>query len=166
MNLSAYEQFGFTLKKSGSTWKMCCPFHTEDTPSFTVYSDLSYHCFGCHAHGSYEDFIMFFSGDSSRIFYVRSLDDIQVTREEREFTRIKNQLEGQVLKAIKDKPFEVKERAWNKLDKLFVKANFIREQSHDFMKLVLFIKKNGNALLDKVLNEREPVTGSCRSRSV
>jgi hypothetical protein len=154
MNLSAYEQFGFTLIKSGSYYKMCCPFHKEDTPSFVVYPDLSYHCFGCHAHGSYEDFIMFFSGDSNRIFYVRSLDDIQVTREEKEFSRLKHQLETQIAAVVKDKDFEIKERTWNKLDKLFVKASFMKEKNSSFMHLVLFMKKEGNILLDRVLNER------------
>lgn len=154
MNLSAYEQFGFTLKKSGSTWKMCCPFHKEDTPSFVVYPDLSYHCFGCHAHGSYEDFIMFFSGDSSRIFYVRSLDDIQVTREERELARIKQQIETQVFGAIKDKSFEIKERAWNALDRIFVNATFFREQNSSFMDLILFLKRESNLIVNEALNER------------
>lgn len=28
-----------------------CPFHQESTPSFFVYSDNSYYCFGCGAHG-------------------------------------------------------------------------------------------------------------------
>lgn len=40
------------LKKAGKSYKGCCPFHQEKTPSFYVYPDnWSYHCFGCQAHG-------------------------------------------------------------------------------------------------------------------
>lgn len=26
--------------------KICCPFHQEDTPSFIIYSNNTYYCFG------------------------------------------------------------------------------------------------------------------------
>lgn len=29
-----------------------CPFHKESTPSFFIYPNNSYHCFGCGAHGN------------------------------------------------------------------------------------------------------------------
>lgn len=35
-----------------------CPFHEEKTPSFTIFSDNNYHCFGCQAHGDAIDFYM------------------------------------------------------------------------------------------------------------
>lgn len=35
-----------------------CPFHQEDTPSFFIYPDNSYHCFGCGIHGNAIDFLM------------------------------------------------------------------------------------------------------------
>jgi hypothetical protein len=153
MNISAYEQFGFVLQKSGSNWKMCCPFHKEDTPSFMVYSDASYHCFGCHAHGSYEDFVMFFSGDSNRIFYVTSLDDIQSTREEREVGRVKRKLEAQIIAALNEKGFETKELTWNFFDRLFLQVAFMRDNSAAFMETILFIKREGNTILKRILNE-------------
>ena len=41
-----------TLKKAGSNFNACCPFHTEKTPSFIVFPrNQNYHCFGCGAHG-------------------------------------------------------------------------------------------------------------------
>jgi|GEM_PF-1734640 len=29
----------------------CCPFHEEKTPSFHIWKDNGWHCFGCQAHG-------------------------------------------------------------------------------------------------------------------
>lgn len=47
------------LKKSGSGYMGCCPFHREKTPSFHVSSDKQlYHCFGCGAGGSVIQFVM------------------------------------------------------------------------------------------------------------
>ena len=47
------------LKKSGNSYKCCCPFHTEKTPSFTVSRDKQmYYCFGCGAGGNVYTFVM------------------------------------------------------------------------------------------------------------
>jgi len=35
-----------------------CPFHTEGSPSFFIYPDNSYHCFGCGTHGNAIDFLI------------------------------------------------------------------------------------------------------------
>ncbi|MBQ8540856.1 MAG: DNA primase [Clostridia bacterium] len=48
-----------SLKKSGSGYMGCCPFHREKTPSFHVSGDKQlYHCFGCGAGGSVIQFVM------------------------------------------------------------------------------------------------------------
>lgn len=45
------------LHGEGDRLSALCPFHHEETPSFTVdQKKLSYHCFGCGAHGHVEDF--------------------------------------------------------------------------------------------------------------
>jgi DNA primase len=46
------------LARSGRQWKGCCPFHGEKTPSFYVYDDGHFHCFGCGAHGDAIGFVM------------------------------------------------------------------------------------------------------------
>ena len=46
------------LKKAGSNHVGLCPFHDEKTPSFHIYPDGQYHCFGCEAHGTTLGFLM------------------------------------------------------------------------------------------------------------
>ena len=47
------------LKKAGSTYKACCPFHKEKTPSFNVNPDRQmYKCFGCGEGGNAIGFLM------------------------------------------------------------------------------------------------------------
>lgn len=46
------------LKRDGSEYRACCPFHKEKTPSFTVIpNDQFYYCFGCGANGDSIDFV-------------------------------------------------------------------------------------------------------------
>ena len=49
-----------TLKRAGAnSWKACCPFHQEKTPSFTVNpARQSYKCFGCGKGGNVFTFVM------------------------------------------------------------------------------------------------------------
>ncbi len=47
-----------TLKRAGSNMNGLCPFHSERTPSFTVFPGTqSFYCFGCNAGGSVITFI-------------------------------------------------------------------------------------------------------------
>lgn len=47
------------LKKSGSGWVGCCPFHKEKTPSFHVTPSLGiFKCFGCGEGGNAVSFLM------------------------------------------------------------------------------------------------------------
>lgn len=51
------------LKRSGSNYKCCCPFHEEKTPSFVVNpSGAYYHCYGCGVHGDAIHFLMNHAG--------------------------------------------------------------------------------------------------------
>ena len=53
--------FGVRLEKDGKEWIACCPFHQEDTPSFTIFPGKDgaerFHCFGCGERGDVLDFV-------------------------------------------------------------------------------------------------------------
>lgn len=59
-------QFGVPLKKDGAEWIACCPFHAEDTPSFTIFTGKDrverFHCFGCSERGDVLDFVQKIKG--------------------------------------------------------------------------------------------------------
>ena len=60
-----------SLKRAGSNLKGLCPFHSEKTPSFTVYpQDNSFYCFGCGVGGNAITFI-------SRIEHLDYVDAIE-----------------------------------------------------------------------------------------
>lgn len=46
------------LRRAGANLSGCCPFHSEKTPSFTVFPDRHFYCFGCGAGGDVISFIM------------------------------------------------------------------------------------------------------------
>ena len=58
--------FGVKLEKDGAEWVACCPFHQEETPSFTLFvgQDKSwrFHCFGCGERGDVLDFVQKIKG--------------------------------------------------------------------------------------------------------
>ncbi len=51
------------LKKAGKDYSGLCPFHAENTPSFTVSQQKQfYHCFGCGKNGTAISFLMDYEG--------------------------------------------------------------------------------------------------------
>ena len=51
------------LKKQGRQYMGLCPFHGENSPSFSVSPDKQlYHCFGCGAGGNVFSFLMELEG--------------------------------------------------------------------------------------------------------
>ena len=55
--MSVVEFAGVELKRSGTRHVGLCPFHTEKTPSFYIFPDNHFKCFGCGVHGDSIDFI-------------------------------------------------------------------------------------------------------------
>ena len=60
--LSAVAGAVVKLTRAGNLLQGRCPFHADNSPSFTVYPDQRYHCFGCGAHGDVVDFVMALHG--------------------------------------------------------------------------------------------------------
>lgn len=54
-------QYGYKLTRNGQEFETCCPFHAEDTPSFTIFIGQDgverFHCFGCGRKGDVLDFL-------------------------------------------------------------------------------------------------------------
>lgn len=51
--LTVIQRSGVDLKRAGPSWKGCCPFHKEKTPSFVVTPARNmYKCFGCGEGGN------------------------------------------------------------------------------------------------------------------
>lgn len=58
-----YASSFMTLKKNGRSYKACCPFHNEKTPSFNIDRDKQlFHCFGCGASGNFVQLVMRLEG--------------------------------------------------------------------------------------------------------
>ncbi|MGN0852066.1 MAG: DNA primase [Kiritimatiellia bacterium] len=50
--------YGIQIRRMGGSYKCCCPFHHEKTPSFVVHPDQGYyHCFGCGETGDAFKFV-------------------------------------------------------------------------------------------------------------
>ena len=59
-----------TLKRAGATYKACCPFHNEKTPSFVVSPSKGiFKCFGCGKSGTAVGFVM----EHESLSYVEAL---------------------------------------------------------------------------------------------
>jgi phage/plasmid-associated DNA primase len=55
--------FGYKLTRNGDELETCCPFHAEDSASFTIFPGRNdgierFHCFGCGERGDVLDFVM------------------------------------------------------------------------------------------------------------
>lgn len=53
--------YGCRLQRNGHEHIACCPFHADETPSFTIFRGQDgierFHCFGCEAGGDVLDFV-------------------------------------------------------------------------------------------------------------
>lgn len=91
----------FPLKRSGSDFKINCPFHGEKTPSFNINpARQRYKCFGCDASGSALNFLMEYENlpfvdavrklaDRAGIQIIEEASDPESDRKRRKISRLK-----------------------------------------------------------------------------
>ncbi len=57
------ESYGLAVRRTGSSAKVCCPFHKEKTPSFHINLERNiYKCFGCGESGDALSFVQKYEG--------------------------------------------------------------------------------------------------------
>ncbi len=57
--LELIKEYVPAVRRSGRTYKACCPFHQEKTPSFSISPEKGFfYCFGCQTGGDVFDFLM------------------------------------------------------------------------------------------------------------
>jgi DNA primase len=55
--LSVVQKEGIQIRLNGKYNTALCPFHAEKNPSFTIFPENTFHCFGCGEHGDAVDFV-------------------------------------------------------------------------------------------------------------
>lgn len=57
------EEYGLSVRRMGTSAKLCCPFHKEKTPSFHINLERNiYKCFGCGESGDVLSFVQKYEG--------------------------------------------------------------------------------------------------------
>jgi len=51
------EKTGVALRPGGDRYSAICPLHADNDPSFFIYPNNTFHCFGCGEHGDAVDYV-------------------------------------------------------------------------------------------------------------
>ncbi len=83
--VAVVEGAGTELKRFGRLHKGLCPLHSDTEPSFVVYPDQHFRCFGCQEHGDVFDFIQKLHGcDFKQALGILGIKQGKLTTEKRE----------------------------------------------------------------------------------
>jgi len=114
------------LKKAGSNYKACCPFHTEKSPSFTVSQPKQfYHCFGCGAHGTAISFLM----EYEHLDFVDAIEDLA----QQAGLEVEREQGGQAPSPREDNLYEIVEKA-NAFYKQQLRSHPQADKAVDYLK--------------------------------
>ena len=96
------ESAGVELERSGSRHIGLCPFHADKTPSFFVFPDGHFKCFGCQEHGDPIDFVQKFHGvDFKGALRILGIEQGPVTPKKRQEIK-KLQHQRKLIKAFRE----------------------------------------------------------------
>lgn len=138
------------LKKSGSNYVACCPFHNEKTPSFSVnQSKQFYHCFGCGKHGNAINFLIEFSGVSfiDAVENLAAQVGMQVPRNNVASSKVVDRSSSN-LTSVVDAQKSIDKKQDDQIlrcmaDQLKVAADYYREQLKHATKAISYLKQRG-----------------------
>ena len=143
--VEAYRKFGVVLQRSGDKWRGHCPFHSESAPSFFVYPNGSYYCFGCHKYGSFESVL----GDIGS--NQRFLPDFVGTDEKDPLDQAYKKLEARLRIKLEDSSVNEKCKAYDKLDRLMLHARSLAKDANvERLELLYHLKREYAKIISSI----------------
>jgi DNA primase len=98
------------VKRAGATFKACCPFHQEKTPSFVITPQRQrYHCFGCGKGGDVFRFVMEHEGVDFPAAIHMLAGRCGVIIPERQYSSPQEAREAKVVRNRKERLYELHE---------------------------------------------------------
>ncbi|MBN2641681.1 MAG: DNA primase [Victivallales bacterium] len=98
------------VKRAGATFKACCPFHQEKTPSFVITPQRQrYHCFGCGKGGDVFRFVMEHEGVDFPAAIHMLAGRCGVIIPERQYSSPQEAQEAKVVRNRKERLYELHE---------------------------------------------------------
>lgn len=144
-----FELAGIKLQPAGEDqWKALCPFHSDSSPSFWVYDDGSYHCFGCLAHGN-----IFSLSDAlaSDHMYLPDITDVKDDREEL-LNKLHKQLEIDLRKKLINQDPALRCLLYDIFDLTFLHAKAkLHDMDKSILEVTLFVRKKYNQILKRIV---------------
>ncbi len=141
---------GVKLEPAGEDqWKGLCPFHNDSSPSFWVYDDGTYHCFGCLAHGS------ILSLSDALTSEHKYLPDITEVKDESEqlLEKLHEQLERDLRKKLFNQDPALKCQLYDIFDLTFLHARArVKEPDRSLLEITLFVQKKYDQILKRIVN--------------
>jgi hypothetical protein len=122
-----------------------CPFdeHIDTDPSFTVYPDGSYHCFGCRAHGTLSEILDYFGADGR--YDLSRIDVSSISSDNHEYLRrCRIKAESKLRSLLKKTKVGTKKKVYDYFDRQWLQIK------NDFHDSKLDISRSVNKILFKI----------------